>query len=85
MENANKFPRYVGGGDLWGEPDSLDQQTGNSIVKAILLTLFAGSVAAWLTHVIVCLKSGLWGFLIAGAIFAPVGVVHGVGVWFGVW
>jgi hypothetical protein len=41
--------------------------------------------AAWLTHVIVCLKSGSWGFLIAGAIFFPVGIVHGIGVWFGAW
>jgi hypothetical protein len=41
--------------------------------------------AAWLTHVIVCFKTASWGFLIAGAIFAPVGIVHGVGVWFGAW
>lgn len=42
-------------------------------------------IAAWLTHVIVCIKTASWGFLIAGAIFAPVGIVHGVGVWFGAW
>lgn len=41
--------------------------------------------AAWLTHVVVCLKAGLWGFLIAGAIFFPIGIVHGIGVWFGLW
>jgi hypothetical protein len=41
------------------------------------------SFAAWLTHVIVCLKTASWGFLIAGAICAPVGVVHGIGVWVG--
>ena len=42
-------------------------------------------VAAWLTHVVTCFQSGSWGFLIAGAIAAPVGVVHGVGIWFGAW
>ncbi|MDP1873671.1 hypothetical protein [Phenylobacterium sp.] len=42
-------------------------------------------IAAWLTHVIVCIKTGSWLFLIAGAIAAPVGVIHGVGVWFGAW
>ena len=26
-----------------------------------------------------------WGFLIAGAIFFPVAIVHGVGIWFGFW
>jgi hypothetical protein len=51
------------------------------------LGIIAGlvSFAAWLTHVIVCIKAASWGFLIAGAIFAPVAVVHGVGVWFGAW
>jgi len=41
-------------------------------------------VSGWLTHVIVCLKTGQWGFLIGGAIFAPVGVIHGIGIWFGI-
>lgn len=39
---------------------------------------------AWLTHVIVCISSSKWLFLLAGAIFFPVGCVHGTGVWFGV-
>lgn len=41
--------------------------------------------AAWLTHIIVCIKTASWLFLIAGAICAPVAVVHGVGVWLGAW
>jgi hypothetical protein len=40
--------------------------------------------AAWLTHVVTCLHAAKWGFLIAGAIFFPVGCVHGTGIWFGV-
>ncbi len=42
-------------------------------------------VASWITHVVVCLKTASWGFLIAGAIMAPIGVIHGTGVWFGAW
>lgn len=61
--------------------------TENSVLMIIggwvLLAIL--SVAAWLTHVIVCLKTAAWGFLIAGAIVAPVGVIHGVGIWFGAW
>ena len=38
--------------------------------------------AAWLTHVIVCLSTAAWGFLIAGAILFPVAIVHGTWVWF---
>jgi hypothetical protein len=41
-------------------------------------------VAAWITHVVVSLKTASWGFLIAGAVFFPVGCVHGTGIWFGV-
>lgn len=42
-------------------------------------------VASWLTHVITCLATASWGFLVAGAIFFPVAVVHGTGIWLGVW
>jgi hypothetical protein len=41
--------------------------------------------SAWLTHVVVCISAAAWGFLIAGAIFFPIGIVHGTGIWFGVW
>jgi hypothetical protein len=43
------------------------------------------SFGGWLTHLFVCFSQGLWGFLIAGAIFFPVGVIHGWGVWAGLW
>jgi hypothetical protein len=43
------------------------------------------SIAAWVTHVVVCIKSASYLFLIAGAILPPVGVIHGWGVWLGVW
>lgn len=45
--------------------------------------LLGGGFAAWLTHVITCFSDGLWGFLIAGALFFPVAIVHGVGLWLG--
>lgn len=41
-------------------------------------------VAAWLTHIIFCLTAGKWGFLIAGALFFPIGIIHGFMVWFGI-
>jgi len=39
--------------------------------------------ASWITHVIVCLGTGAWGFLIGGALFFPIAWVHGTGYWFG--
>jgi hypothetical protein len=51
----------------------------------VWFTVALTSLAAWITHVVVCIKTASWLFLIAGAICAPIGVIHGIGVWFGVW
>lgn len=45
-----------------------------SVVGVGLACLF---VLAWFTHVVTCLVTGSWGFLIAGAILFPIGIVHG--------
>lgn len=42
-------------------------------------------VGGWLTHLFVCFTAAKWGFLIAGAIFFPIGVIHGIGIIFGIW
>jgi len=42
-------------------------------------------LSAWITHVVVCIKTASWGFLIAGAIAFPVAWVHGIGYWFNIW
>lgn len=39
--------------------------------------------AAWLTHVVVSIQTAKWLLLLVGAIFFPVGCVHGTGIWFG--
>jgi hypothetical protein len=51
-----------------------------------IIALFAAiltPLAAFITHIVVCLKSASWGFLIAGAILPPIGIIHGLGLWFG--
>jgi hypothetical protein len=40
--------------------------------------------AAWLTHVVVSIQASKWLLLLVGAIFFPVGCVHGTGTWFGI-
>jgi len=37
---------------------------------------------AWLTHIFTCFAQGFWGFLVAGAIFFPIGILHGMWLWF---
>ena len=44
-----------------------------------------GSLASWITHIIDCLQDDRWGFLIAGALFFPIAIIHGIGIWFGTW
>ena len=41
------------------------------------------AAAAWITHIVVCLKTAAYGFLIAGAIMFPIAWVHGTGIWIG--
>jgi hypothetical protein len=61
----------------------MKREKGNGEIVA--LAFLAWLAASWITHVVVCFKSASWGFLIAGAIFFPVAVVHGTGVWFSFW
>ena len=37
---------------------------------------------AWLTHIFTCFAQGFLGFLVAGAIFFPIGILHGFYLWF---
>lgn len=53
-----------------------------------VLTSFAAigtAFIAMITHIVICIKSGSWILLIIGVIAPPVGIVHGIGHWFGVW
>lgn len=44
--------------------------------------LIVGSVIAWLTHIFTCFSQAMWGFLVAGALFFPIGILHGIYLWF---
>jgi len=57
-----------------------------SLVTILLIFLMPLlSIAAWITHVIVCIQTQAYLLLIAGGIVFPVGMIHGFGVWFGIW
>lgn len=40
-------------------------------------------IAAWLMHIITCLAAQAWGLLIAGALFFPIAIIHGIMIWLG--
>jgi predicted membrane channel-forming protein YqfA (hemolysin III family) len=54
------------------------------MTDAFAIIGFGWIALAWFTHVVTCLKTASWGVLLAGAIFFPVGCVHGTGIWFGI-
>jgi len=64
----------------WRTDRPMDLRT---MVALITAGLFA--YAAWLTSIVFCAANHMRPLMIASAAFAPVGVVHGVGVWFGGW
>ena len=49
------------------------------------LALGLSCLAGWLTHVFICLAAGKWGFLLVGIFAPPIGIIHGIGIWFGAW
>ena len=60
---------------------------GGPMDAMTVVTLLLSGVltyAAWLTSIVFCAVNGLMPLLVVAALFFPVGVVHGVGVWLGV-
>lgn len=51
-----------------------------------ILTIFLiiSCIPAWITHVITTIQNEQWVLLVVGAIVAPVGIVHGWGIWLGI-
>ena len=49
-----------------------------------LISVWLMLLAAWVTHIIHCLIAAKYILLLVGALVAPVGVIHGIGLWFGV-
>jgi hypothetical protein len=64
----------------WRQVRAMDFKT---LVALTSLWLFI--YAAWLTSIVFCSANDERPLLIAAATFFPIGVVHGVGVWFGGW
>lgn len=62
----------------------LNFRNGNIGAVIGILTFLGTLLAAWITHIIHCLLAAKYILLVAGALIAPVGIIHGIGLWFGV-
>jgi hypothetical protein len=51
----------------------------NTLLGVVVTFTF---LAAWFNHLFTCFSESMWGFLIAGAIFFPIGIIHGFWLWF---
>jgi len=49
------------------------------------LGIVIAAIAGWITHIIYCFQQHEYVLLLAGALIAPVGAIHGWGLWFGWW
>lgn len=58
----------------------MDWKTVFGLVALIIITM-----GAWIQHIITCINDAEWLFLIAGAILPFIGMIHGWGIWLGVW
>lgn len=55
------------------------------LAVATCLSVGLFGYAAWLTSIVFCAEEGMRPLLVASAMFFPVGIVHGIGVWLGGW
>lgn len=54
---------------------------GNGGCGCFFVMFFAA--LAWVTHVVYCIAHAMWILLFVGALVFPVGIVHGIMIWFG--
>ena len=60
-------------------------KAGGIALVSTAIIVFLGGFAAWVTHIVNCFQDGEWGFLLVGALFFPLAVIHGIGIWLGLW
>lgn len=60
-------------------------KTGGIVLVSTFVIGVVAGFAAWLTHIVACFQNDEWGYLLVGALFFPIAVIHGIGIWFGFW
>lgn len=64
------------------------KQKGYTIIELMIVCMFGLGLfvflPAWVWHVIYTIQNSEWILLVVGALFFPIGIVHGIGLWFGI-
>ena len=58
---------------------------GDFLGGLMALIFMIGMAGAWITSIAACVYQDLFWLLLAVIFLPPIGVVHGVGVWIGIW
>lgn len=56
---------------------------GIAIPEILVISMIVGSMVGWITHIVISIQTSLWILLLAGALFFPIGIIHGLGYWLG--
>lgn len=75
----------AGGFDPHPAPTTRTEEYAAGIVGCFVAVAVLSWIAALVTHIVISIQASAWLLLVIGAIVQPVGVVHGVGHWFGAW
>jgi hypothetical protein len=51
----------------------------------LFIIIFVIAPLSWLTHIFSTIANEQWLLLIAGAILVPIGIIHGIGIWLGIY
>ena len=63
----------------------MKKQQGSTTASFIGLMLILACIGGYLTHIVDCLVHQLYVLLLVGVVIFPLGIFHGIGVWFGFW
>ena len=64
----------------WREHAAMDFKS-----LAVFMAFAMLAYSAWLTSIVFCASNNMRPLLVAAAAFFPIGIIHGIGVWFGGW
>lgn len=62
----------------------LKYAAASALGTIMAISIVAIPVLAWMTHVITTIKTASWVLLVMGSVIFPIGVIHGIAIWFGV-
>jgi len=57
---------------------------GETVVGISIFLFFLLLMFAWVTHIVVSIKTSAWVLMLFGIFVPPIGFIHGIGNWFGV-